>query len=107
MKLRPSGRLQREPREPFRGEGTSKINIYNLKVPLVPSVPSILPRACERTKNYRIKFSSQKSPLLCKIEGTKGTEGTRDLQITFFRFPQWCKSSLRFPLLTVLEAFYE
>ena len=96
MKLRRFWGLQRELREPLKEEGTSKINIYKLIVPSVPSVPSILPSACERTKIYHIN-SLQKSLSLGKLEGTKGTKGTESLQISFFRFPLHDKSSLWFP----------
>ena len=42
MKLRLLRGRQREPREPLRVEGTSKININISIVPLVPLVPSII-----------------------------------------------------------------
>lgn len=89
MKLRLLRGEKREPREPLMEEGTSKININISIVPLVPLVPSIIPRACRREKNicgiYKIILSG--TPPLCKIEGTKGTKGTRALQILVFRFP--------------------
>jgi hypothetical protein len=85
-------------------EVTSKINIYNFKVTLVTLVTSILPRACEKTKKYRIKFSSQKSPILSKNEVT---EVTRPLTILNFWLPLPPISYLWLPLLSVLEASYE
>ena len=87
MKLKLLGGLQREPREPLREEGTSKININISIVPLVPLVPSIISRAREGAKNIDKIISLPEVPSLCKIEGTEGTEGTRGLQITVFRFP--------------------
>jgi len=89
MKLNSLRGEQREPREPLREEGTSKININISMVPLVPLVPSIIPRACRGEKTfcdiYKIFLSG--TPLLCKIGGTKGTEGTRALQILVLWFP--------------------
>ena len=89
MKLNSLRGEQREPREPLRGRGNLKININISMVPLVPLVPSIIPRACRGEKKlcdiYEIFLSG--IPLLCKIEGTEGTKGTRALQILVFRFP--------------------
>lgn len=88
MKLNSLRGEQREPREPLREEGTSKININISIVPLVPLVPSIISRACEGRKNIDVhEIFLSGTPPLCKIEGTKGTKGTRGLQILVFRFP--------------------
>jgi len=87
MKLRLLKGSKREPREPLREVGTSKININQSMVPLVPLVPSILPRACEGAKYEHIPKISSKSPPLCKNEGTEGTEGTGALLISFLWFP--------------------
>ena len=89
MKLNSLRGEQREPREPLREEGTSKININISIVPLVPLVPSIISRACRGEKNFCdiYKIFLSETSLLCKIEGTKGTKGTRGLQILVFRFP--------------------
>ena len=104
MKFRFSRGKWRVPRVPLWKEGTSKININKSKVPLVPLVPSIIPRACEE-KNLHVNkiFSSGTSPL-CKNEGTEGTEGTLDLQISVFRYPLLNKGTLRYPLPLSLEA---
>lgn len=88
MRLRLLRGSEREPREPLREEGTTKINIYRSKVPSVPPVPSNSPRACKSELFVYIckKCSSEPHPL-CKKEGTEGTKGTRALQIAVFRFP--------------------
>ena len=88
MRLRLLRGSEREPREPLREEGTSKINIYRFKVPFVPSVPSNFPRACKSELFvYICKKCSLEFHTLCKTEGTGGTEGTRALQISVFWSP--------------------
>ena len=105
MKLRLLKGSKREPREPLREVGTSKININQSMVPLVPLVPSILPRACEGAKNISIHvIALSDTSLLCKIEVTKVTEVTRHLMIAVFWLPLLCKSYLWLPLPFSLEA---
>ena len=105
MKLKLSRRKWRVPRVPLRVEGTSKININQSIVPSVPSVPSIISRACERAKNIGIHvISPSGSATLCKNEGTEGTKGTKALQIAVFRYPLPGKGTLRYPLPFILEA---
>jgi len=88
MRLRLLRGSEREPREPLGGKGTSKINIYRSKVPLVPSVPSNSPRACKSELFvYICKKCSSEPPTMCKKEGTEGTKGTRALKIAIFWFP--------------------
>ena len=83
-------------------EVTSKININKSIVPSVPSVPSIISRACERAKNIGIHvISPSGSATLCKNEGT---EGTKALQLAVFRYPPPGKGTLRYPLPFILEA---
>ena len=98
MKLRLLRGEQREPREPLKEEGTSKININISIVPLVPLVPSIifLTRMGKITR-YSTQIICEYILPLCKIEGTEGTEGTRGLQMPVLRFPLHVKGSLRFP----------
>lgn len=90
-----------------RLEVTYKTNIYNSKVTLVTLVTSILPRACERTKKYRINNSLQKSLSLCKLEVTEVTEVTRCLQLSIFQLPLLFKSYLWLPLLQFWRLPYE
>ena len=88
MRLRLLRGSEREPREPLREKGTSKINIYRSKIPSVPLVPSNFPRACKSELFvYICKKCSSELHTMCKTEGTEGTEGTRALQISFFWFP--------------------
>lgn len=95
MKFRSLGGKQREPREPLREEGTSKININISIVPLVPSVPSISSRACDGRNNIGVhEIFLPGLPPLCKIEGTEGTKGTKALQMAVFRFPLHRNGSL-------------
>jgi len=102
MKIRLSRGKWRVPRVPLMVEGTSKININKSIVPSVPSVPSIISRACERAKNIGIHvISPSGSATLCKNEGT---EGTKALQLAVFRYPPPGKGTLRYPLPFILEA---
>jgi hypothetical protein len=102
MKLRLSRGKWRVPRVPLMVEGTSKININKSIVPSVPLVPSIISRACEGAKNISVNILPLSgSPTLCKNEGT---EGTRALQISVFRYPLPGKGTHRYPLPFNLEA---
>lgn len=103
MRFRLLRGLQRVPRVPLWKEGTSKININQSKVPLVPSVPSIISRARAREKwPYKIFCKNTSTP--CKIEGTKGTEGTKSRKISVFWYPLRRKGTLG-TLCDPLEAF--
>ena len=89
-------------------EVTSKININKSIVPLVPSVPSIISRACEGRKNIDVhEIFLSGLPPLCKNEGTEGTKGTGALQITVFRYPLPGKGTLRYPLPSNWRPLYE
>jgi len=107
MKLKLLGGSEGNRGNQSRVEVTYKTNIYNSKVTLVTLVTSILPRACERTKKYRIKFSLQKSLSLCKLEVTEVTEVTRLLQLSIFQLPLLFKSYLWLPLLQFWRLHYE
>ena len=108
MNLRLLRGRQRVPRVPLRVEGTSKININKSIVPLVPSVPSIISRACEGRKNIDVhEIFLSGLPPLCKNEGTEGTKGTGALQILVFRYPLPGKGTLRYPLPSNWRPLYE
>ena len=92
--MRPSKlqRVGKGSRGNLRGiEGTYNINIYRLKVPLVPLVPSNIFSFYEETLERGLCCIPQiifnKVDLLCFNEGTKGTKGTGYRRIAILGAP--------------------
>jgi len=85
--------LQRVPRVPLREDGTSKININKPKVPLVPSVPSIIYPLRMREFCASSLFSRCLSTLW-NFEGTEGTKGTLSRLIMILEVPSPPKGTI-------------
>ena len=107
MKLKLLGGSRGNRGNQSRLEVTYKTNIYNSKVTLVTLVTSILPRACERTKQYRIKLYLYRSLPLCILEVTEVTEVTKLLQLSIFQLPLLFKCYLWLTLCQFWRLPYE
>ena len=89
-------------------EVTSKININKAIVTSVTLVTSIISLACRGEIFSHIKqIFSIRLPPLCKIEVTKVTEVTRELQIAIFRLPLHRKVTSSYLFLSGRRPLYE
>jgi hypothetical protein len=95
-------------REPFFKEGIYNINIYRLKVPLVPSIPSIFSRVEAFSSSffsYKKKGEWAYSRNVLFLEGTEGTLGTfafTDSDHQKIEVPSWGK---KVPSTSVVSDF--